>query len=259
MSTREQIEVIAQAGFDFCELPAKAVQPFEEDAAALPALRSLGTAPLRPEAFNVLVPPQLPLVGAKRDVTALRTYLRRAFRRMVQLGASVAVFGSGGARRLPEDMPRQAALDQLAESISVIADEADRVGLQIALEPLNRNECNVLNTLSEAQAFIDVYDLAGARLLVDLFHLQMEQEPLAHVTVAAPLLAHVHVAGGGRRAPHIPGCDYAGFMAALHEAGYDARISAECAWEDLSLQAGDAVAFMRSFDVHSTTDSLPVE
>src|SRR3954451_13188456 len=81
----DQIDILARAGYDFCELPAAAVQPFEDDAAALPALRSLGAAPLRPEAFNVLVPATLPLVGPQVDHAALQAYLRRAFGRMAQL------------------------------------------------------------------------------------------------------------------------------------------------------------------------------
>jgi sugar phosphate isomerase/epimerase len=66
------------------------------------------------------------------------------------------------------------------------------------------------------------------------------------VVAAGPLLAHVHVAGGGRRAPDVAGYDYAGFMAALRAAGYDRRISAECMWEDLGAQAPGALAFMRA-------------
>jgi sugar phosphate isomerase/epimerase len=95
----DQIALLAQAGYDFCELPARAVLPFEDDTAALPALRAIAAAPLRPEAFNVLVPPELPLVGPRADVGALRSYVRRAFQRMAQLGGAVVVVGSGGARQ----------------------------------------------------------------------------------------------------------------------------------------------------------------
>jgi hypothetical protein len=34
-------------------------------------------------------------------------------------------------------------------------------------------------------------------------------------------------------------------MAALHAAGYDRRISAECLWENLETQAAQALTFMR--------------
>jgi D-psicose/D-tagatose/L-ribulose 3-epimerase len=241
----DQIDILARAGYDFCELPAAAVQPFEDDAAALPALRALADAPLRPEAFNVLVPAKLPLVGPQVDRDALRAYLRRTFGRMVQLGGVVAVLGSGGARRIPEHMPREQALDQLADSLALAADEAGRAGIELALEHLNRGECNVFTSVAECQSFIERRGLTGLRLLADLHHLELEHEPLADVSAAAPLLAHVHVADGGRRAPGLGGYNYPGFMQALRSIGYDRRICAECTWENLEAQAAGALAFMR--------------
>jgi sugar phosphate isomerase/epimerase len=243
--TPEQIDIVARAGFDFCELPAAAVLPLEDDAAALPALRAIERAPIRPEAFNILVPPHLRMVGPEADMAQLRAYLRRAFTRMAALGASAVVLGSGGARRLPDDMPRELALDQLAGSLALAAEEAGRAGIALALEHLNRAECNVFTTVAECQAFITERGLGGLRLLADLHHLELEDEPLRNVVAAAPLLAHAHVAGGGRRHPGVGGYDYAGFMRALRQAGYDARISAECLWENLEEQAAPALAFMR--------------
>ena len=251
----DQIDIIARAGYDFCELPTAAVQPFEDDAAALPAMRTLAAAPLRAEAFNVLVPAQLPLVGPQVDRDALRMYLRRAFGRMVQLGGVVVVLGSGGARRIPATMPREQALDQLADSLALAADEASRAGIELALEHLNQSECNVFTTVAECQAFIEERGLTGLRLLADLHHLELEHEQLDSVIAAAPLLAHVHVADGGRRAPGVGGYNYTGFMHALHSVGYDRRICAECMWEDLATQAAGALAFMRSqWDKRPTTN-----
>lgn len=248
VGNREQIDIIARAGYDFCELPAAAVQPFDDDATALPAMRLLGAAALQAEAFNVLVPPALPLTGPKSDHAALRRYLRRAFSRMKQLGGQVAVLGSGGARRIPDDLPREFGLGQLSMSISVVLDEANRAGIALALEHLNRKETNTYNSLAEAHALI-TFRVAlangGLKLLADLFHLEMEHEPLEHVRDAGALLAHVHVAGGDRRAPDVPGYDYVGFVASLRAVGYDQRISAECSWDDLEAQAPAALDYMR--------------
>jgi hypothetical protein len=69
----DQIDVLARAGYDFCELPASAARPFDDDAAAQPALRQIAAAPLRPEAFNILVPAALPLVEPGADHAALGT------------------------------------------------------------------------------------------------------------------------------------------------------------------------------------------
>src|SRR5512138_3644871 len=93
----DQVSILAQADYDFCELPARAVRPLDEEPAALPALRTAAALPLRPESFNSLIPPELRLVGPHVDRAALRVYLRRTFARMAQLGGQVAVLGSGGA------------------------------------------------------------------------------------------------------------------------------------------------------------------
>jgi D-psicose/D-tagatose/L-ribulose 3-epimerase len=247
----EQIDIVARAGFDFCELPARAVLPLEDDATALPALRAISQAPIRPEAFNVLVPPELRMVGPERDLERLQVYLRRAFGRMASLGAAAVVLGSGGARRVPDDMPREAAMDQLAESLALAADEAGRAGVALALEHLNRGECNVFTSLAECHDFIRERGLDGLKLLADLHHLELEHEPFEEVVAAAPLLVHVHVADGGRRHPGTGGYDYAGFMRALREAEYDARISAECGWDNLEAQAAGALHYMREQWEHS--------
>ena len=241
----DKIDIVAAAGFDFCELPAAAVRPFEDDAAALPHLRAIDAAPLRPEAFNVLVPPQVPLVGPQRDGAQIRDYLRRTFGRMRQLGGAVVVLGSGGARRIPEGMDRSEAFDQLADSLAIAADEAGKAGIDLALEHLNKGETNSFNSIGEGLQFIEERGLSGLRILADIYHLELEHEPLANVVAAGPLLAHVHVAGGGRRSPDTPGYDYAGFMGAVHSTGYDRRISAECGWDDLQAQAPAALAYMR--------------
>ncbi|NOK60245.1 MAG: sugar phosphate isomerase/epimerase [Chloroflexi bacterium AL-W] len=244
--TPEHIKILAEAGYDFCELPARCVQPFDDDTTALPALRELAAAPLRPEAFNLLVPPELPLVGPYADVDTLQAYLQHTFTRMAQLGGVVAVLGSGGARRLPEDMPRNQALIQLAEALKIAQEEAQQAGITLAIEHLNQQECNVLTSVAECYMFLQKYDLCGLRLIVDLHHLEVEAESLTVASEVAPLLAHVHVAGGGRLPPQTPGYDYAGFMATLHNVGYNQRISVECCWDDLATQAGEALAFMRN-------------
>ena len=241
----EQIGIAAEAGFDYCELPARAVLPLEGDATALPAMRELEAAPLRAEAFNVLVPPQLRMVGPEADLAALRDYLRRAFMRMTRVGGVVVVLGSGGARRIPDEMPRAQALDQLADALAVAAEEAGRAGIELALEHLNRGESNVFNTLGECRSFIEERGLDGLRLLADLHHLELEHEPLDEVAAAAPLLAHVHVADGGRRPPGNGGYDYDGFMRTLRRIGYDRRISVECSWVDLQAAAAGALRYMR--------------
>jgi sugar phosphate isomerase/epimerase len=242
----EWIGVVAEVGFDFCELPARAVLPMASDGEALPALRAIAEARLRPESFNSLIPGEIPLCGPHADSEQLRGYFTRAFGRMASLGAEVAVLGSGAARKIPDGWPREQALDQLANAFAIAAEEANRANITLSIEHLNKGECNVFNTVGESYDFVLERGLSGIYILADLFHLELEQEPFENVVRAAPLLRHVHTAGGGRGAPDIPGYDYAGFVKALKQAGYNARISAECSWNDLAAQGPGALAFMRA-------------
>ena len=245
-TTPDQIDVVAAAGFDFCELPARTVMPFDDDAAAAPALRDIAASRIRPESFNILVPAEMPLCGPHADPDALRAYLQRAFSRMASLGAAIAVLGSGAARRIPDGWSRERALDQLADALALAGEEADRCGIALALEHLNCQESNVFNTIGECAMFLRDRGLPHVSLLADLYHIEIEREPLDAVAAAMPRIVHVHVAGGGRHPPDTPGYDYAGFMHVLRNAGYNARISAECAWENLAEQAPVALAFMRA-------------
>jgi sugar phosphate isomerase/epimerase len=165
---------------------------------------------------------------------------------MVSVGGAAVVLGSGGARRIPDGWPREQALDQLADALAIAGEEATQAGIALALEHLNHNECNIFLTVAECHAFIVERGLQGVQLLVDLYHLEIEHEPMANVVAGAGLVAHVHTAGGGRGAPDLPGYDYAGMVAALHSIGYDKRISAECSWTDLATQGPGALAFMRA-------------
>lgn len=240
------IAAVAAAGFDFCELPARSMLPREDDAAALSALRAIGSMPIQPEAFNQLIPADLPICGPSVDLAALRVYLQRAFGRMASVGGVIAVLGSGAARNIPQGWPRDRAIDQLAEAFALAGEESQRAGILLAMEHLNRGECNVFNSVAECQEFIISRGLAGVQLLADLYHLEVEHESLTHVAAAGELLVHVHTAGGGRGAPQIPGYDYAGFTATLRAMRYDARISAECSWDVFAVQAPEALAFMRA-------------
>ncbi len=249
-ANQDSIAAVAAAGFDFCELPARALVPREDDRAALPILNALSQSLIPLEAYNQLIPADLPIVGPHVNYAVLREYLQRAFGRMAQLGGRVAVLGSGGARAIPDGWDRAKGLDQLAEALKIAVDESSRVGLVLAVEHLNSRECNVLNTVAECLSFIRERNIDGARVLADLYHLEVEHEPSEIVYKAAALLAHVHVAGGERKSPARPGYDYAGFAEALRSIGYDARVSAECGWDDFAAEAPEALAVMRQ--MHST-------
>src|SRR5262249_48784394 len=125
-------------------------------------------------------------------------------------------------------------------------DECERYGVIVGLEPLNRGECTILNTLEECREFRETFGLHDVYVTADLYHLECEHESLNEVVKSGSIIRHVQVAGGSRQAPQLPGYDYSGFVSALATAGYDDRISAECEWRDLREQAAPALEYMRA-------------
>jgi sugar phosphate isomerase/epimerase len=235
------------AGFDYAEIRLREIEALSDEAFAAFA-RAHGAVGLPTPAANVLLPPDLKVVGPGVDEGRLSAYLRRALGRARTLGVEVVVFGSGGARRVPEGFPRAEAWRQLVAAGRRAALEAAGHGIVVAAEPLRRAETNLVNTTTEGLEWVKAVDHPSFQLMVDLFHMTEEGEDPAVVVEAGSRLRHVHVATpGGRGFPPGAGTfDYAPFFRALRRAGYGGRISIEAARGDLAADGPPAIGFIRS-------------
>ena len=72
------------------------------------------------------------------------------------------------------------------------------------------------------------------RVLADFYHMDEENEPLAHLAQYKDWIAHIHVADTGRRAPGTGKYPYEAFAEQLRQTGYDGMVSVECFWDDPS-------------------------
>jgi sugar phosphate isomerase/epimerase len=236
------------AGFDYVELPARALEPEGQHG---PALRAISRALARSrrsvkvEVFSSLLPDDLVIVGPAVDRERLERYLRQVFTAMWALGGMQVVVGSGAARRVPEGFAHEQAETQFAEALAFIAELADRNGLDLVLNPLNRAETNLLTTLGDCCRFFSDYKSEQIGLLADSYHLLAEEEPLSIVAECGHLIGHVHVTDTDYLPPGQGGFDFAPFFASLRSIGYDARMSIKCVWGDFERQAGPALEFVK--------------
>ncbi|MCS7222568.1 MAG: sugar phosphate isomerase/epimerase family protein [Anaerolineae bacterium] len=245
-TTIENGPLAAQAGYDFIELNVcRDLQPETPDEEWAPIRASLEVLPLPVVAFNVLLPGDLKVTGPHVDPGRIRRYLYTAFERAGALGGEVIVFGSGGARTVPEGFPRETAWQQLVQFVRWAGDAAQAVGMQVAIEPLNRGESNVINSVLEAVELAKAADHPAVRVLADLYHLVLEGEPIQDLIAADEWLVHVHVADAERRFPGSGSFPYPAFFGALKAIGYDQRISVECHWDDFATEGPRALAFLR--------------
>jgi sugar phosphate isomerase/epimerase len=194
-------------------------------------------------AANLLVPASLKITGPAVDAEALRHYMQRVLHRAKQVGMQVLVFGSGGARQIPEGFDRQQARRQILDFLRTSAPIAAQYGVTIVAEPLNRSECNILNSVAEAMEYVREVNHPNFQCLVDSYHFWLEEEPLEHLRQAMASIKHVHVADkDGRVAPGESGtADYRPFFAVLKQGGYNGRISVEASGFNVASDAGPRV------------------
>ena len=244
----ENLSALAEAGYDYIEPGVtSALRPETPEEDVMPGLQATFAASrLKAEAYNVLLPGDLKVVGPETDLARQERYLETAFRRAASLGGQVAVFGSGGARGIPPGWVRAEAERQIVGFLTRGGPIAARHGMQIAIEPLNVTECNILNSVAEAVALAERVEHPAVGVLSDLYHVDHDGQSYAETRDAMPLLRHVHVAGAGRRAPTAEDHEFLrGFFAALKAGGYAGRISIEGSWEDLPAQAAASLAALR--------------
>ncbi len=114
------------------------------------------------------------------------------------------------------------------EAFRTIADYAAPKGVDIALESVTIMQTNFINTLAEAAAMVDRVDRSNFRLMMDVFHLNLEEKDLfAAIRRYSDYNIHVHLADNNRRYPGHCGLDFEKILRTFHETGYDGAFTTE--------------------------------
>lgn len=240
------LEGAKAAGFDYVELSTTEIAnlpdaDFEAAAAKIKALA------LPTPAANLFIPAAIKVTGPETNPAQQMAHVKKAFTRLARLGTQVVVFGSGGARRVPDGFSKEEAFKQLVDFGRRAAEEGRAHGITITIEPLRKQETNIINTAAEGLTLVEAINHPNFQLMIDFYHLASEQEDPAIVLRAKDRLRHLHVANPQDRV--FPAkweeYDYAPFFANLKKIGYDKRISVEGRTTDLAAQGPPAVALLR--------------
>jgi len=221
--------LLAQHGYDYLELSVDGLlKPTEDEAAFKVALARLQAGPLPCLALNCLLPGSMKVVGPAVDGAALQRHVRTVCTRAQRAGVPIVVFGSGGARTVPDGFERARAFTQLRAFCLMLGQTAAAHHVTIAVEPLRRRECNLLTTITETAALVRAVHHPAIRLLVDAFHWSQENETTDAIIANADLIVHTHIATTAhRKAPGSEDCDFGAFFAALRAAHYHGTMSIE--------------------------------
>ena len=240
-----QLELAKRAGFQYLEMKVTEIAGWD-DVTFRHHLAEIRESGMECRCFNVLFPGDMSLLGEEADETRRNQYLHHAFARLQQMGGEIVVFGSGRARRKPEGMEFFRGYQELVKVTRAIGEIASQYQLIIVIEPLNRMECNMINSMAEGALLVADVDLANVRLLTDFYHVAMDHEPLSDITRIGDF-AHVHIASRKDRRYPFPGQadDYAQFFQRLKEIGYTGRISIEGGAEDIVHEGRVSLSYLK--------------
>jgi len=143
-----------------------------------------------------------------------------------QFGAP-AIIGSMQGRAEGE-VSHEQHLVWLAEALDELAPRAADHGTTLLIEPLNRYETNLINSVADGAKLIGSLKAKNVKLLCDLFHMNIEEPDIANaLSEAGSLVGHVHFADSNRRAVGFGHTPMSPIISALRRIGYNGYLSAE--------------------------------
>jgi sugar phosphate isomerase/epimerase len=224
----DDFEKAEQAGFDYYEPSAAAIAVMDDQAFSDFAKR-VSKSRIRCQCFNGLIR-TLSVVGPNVDNDAITAYLNGALDRCKALGASIVVWGSASSRNVPEGFPRDRAWQQMVAFLHMAAPLARKRGIVIAIEPLRKQESNILNSGAEAYRLLREVADPNVQMIIDYYHLSEEHEDPRILEQARDAIVHMHFANPtGRLWPKDPAEDpgYAPFFAMVKKIGFRGGLSIE--------------------------------
>lgn len=197
-------------------------------------------------AFNIFIPGELKLVGPTVDEKAVLDYVETVMVRISQTDTRMIVWGSGGARRVPEGFDKKVARDQFIAIAQKIARVAAKYNIVIALENLNSSETNFINTVEEALYVVKKVHHPNLRLNTDIYHMLKEGEASAIIGKTKKYLVHVEIAEKEQRTPPgVTGADFRPYLRALKKVGYHGNIVIEGRWDNLAKMAPVSIQYLQ--------------
>jgi len=165
--------------------------------------------------------------------SADRGVCRRAIDRMkghvdlaAEIGAMVIIGGIRGY--LNEHEERDQQLGNGVDALDEICGYAYCKDVTLLLEPINRYETNIINSLAEGARLIDDLGWDNLRLLADTFHMNIEEISLTNsLREVSKYIGYVHFADSNRLAPGWGHIDFGAVYEALADSGFFGFIGIE--------------------------------
>lgn len=171
------------------------------------------------------------LLAARGDVAQTQAYLGTCIDAAVTLGARVVAgpfYAPTGVAWRMDAAERAATIDELRENLAPLVSRASDAGVTLAVEPLNRYETSLINTVDQALDALGPLLGPALGLALDTYHLNIEEKnPAEAIRRAGAAIAHVQVCGSDRGAVGADHTDWPEILRALDDADYRGMLGLE--------------------------------
>jgi len=148
-----------------------------------------------------------------------------------QLGSQVIcgpMYSAVGKAHLEDSEDRKREWNLAVTEMRKLADYAVMKGIKLALEPLNRFETDMINTVLQGLDFIKDVDRDNIGLHLDTFHMHLEEKSSPDaIRMAGGKIYHFHACENDRGVPGTGQVHWQGIAAALKSVNYQGPIVIE--------------------------------
>ncbi len=158
-------------------------------------------------------------------------YLKVCIDLAAEVGASDVIgpmYSATGKTRLLPEAKREEQRLWAVESLRTAGEYAAELGVGLAIEPLNRFETDLINTVDQGLNLCKRIDLDSVGLLLDTFHMNIEERNIPDsIRAAGSGIRHFHACENDRGAPGSGHVDWGGVFTALQAIRYDGSVAIE--------------------------------
>jgi D-psicose/D-tagatose/L-ribulose 3-epimerase len=219
-ATLDVIDKVADFGFDLIEICIEDPATIDTDA----IVKRLNRARIKATVCGAF--------GPDRDISSDDAgkrengfaYISRCVEIAADLGSPLVagpMYSATGKTRLLSKPEREAQWALSIDSMRRASDNAEKKGVKLAVEPLNRFETDLLNTVGQAMNWLERLARDNVGLLIDTFHMNIEERSIPDaIRLAGNKAFHFHGCSNDRGTPgkdHLP---WPAIVAALREIDY---------------------------------------
>ena len=229
--TTEELEILAPKvagiGFDWIEIPLESLDDLDH---------SRGRAIIEAHGLGVST---CAAMGPDRDLVhpdaAIQqngmAYIRGCIEATAKLGATNLVgpiYSAVGRTWQATPTERARDIDLLVKNLTTLAHFAGDHGVVLGIEPLNRFETSLINLATQAIEVVDRVGHPSCQIMLDTFHMNVEEKSLGDaIRAAGPRLHHLHACENDRGAPGSGNVTWQDVKQGLHDIGYDGPVAIE--------------------------------